>query len=185
MDAVNFLYQLGDLLTVNRQLKHCHMAVITKIDLVDEKRVQELETKIQEINPVCKIEYSENGSLNLGFLQENLLSHQWAESEETTNSEETKPKTLFINCTEPLERERFEKFIEIINKDVYRIKGFVEFSGGGWEQIDVVGNNLDYKAVEPKKMAQLVVISKIGAAIIRPLIEAWNKYVESGMELKN
>ena len=31
VDAVNFFDQLGDLETVHRQLKHCHLAVITKV----------------------------------------------------------------------------------------------------------------------------------------------------------
>lgn len=185
VDAVNFLHQIGDLETVNRQLKHCHMAVITKTDLVDSTRLAELESKIQEINPVCKIEYSANGSLALTFLSENLLQRQWAESEETTNREETKPKTLFMNCKEPFEKERFEDFIKAIHKEVYRIKGFAELSGEGWRQVDVVGDRLDYKVTEPKDMAQLVVISKVGPAVIRPLIESWKTYVGTRMELKN
>ena len=32
IDAVNFIEQLSDLETVNRQLKHCHMAIINKVD---------------------------------------------------------------------------------------------------------------------------------------------------------
>ena len=34
-DAVNFINQLTDLETVYRQLKYCHLAVITKSDLVE------------------------------------------------------------------------------------------------------------------------------------------------------
>lgn len=185
VDAVNFLHQLGDLETINRQLKHCHLAVITKTDLVNDDRIQEIGAKIQEINPVCKILYSANGSLELEFLREDLLQYQWAESEDTTNSEDSKPKTLFMNCTEPFEKECFEKFIEVINKQTYRIKGFAELSGEGWKQIDVVGDRVDYKTVPPKETAQLVVISKVGPAVIRPLIEAWKQYVGTGMELKN
>lgn len=185
VDAVNFLSQLGDLETVNRQLKHCHLAAITKVDLVDRARIGELEEKIQEINPVCRIEYSENGNLNLDFLKDNLLEYRWAESEDTTNSEETKPKTLFMNLKEPFEKEKFEKFIEIISKSAYRLKGFAELTGEGWKQIDVVGARLDYKDSEAKEKAQLVVISKVGPAIIKPLLEAWKEYVGTEMELKN
>lgn len=185
VDAVNFLDQIGDLETVDRQLKHCHMAVVTKVDLADKNRVEEIENKIQEINPVCKMEYSENGSLDLHFLQEDLMQYRWAECEDTTNSVETKPKTLFMNCNEPIGREKLEAFAAFINQSTYRIKGFVELAEEGWKQVDVVGARIDYKDVMPKEKAQLVVISKIGPAIIKPIIEGWKEYVGTEMELKN
>ncbi|MEE1394208.1 MAG: metalloregulator ArsR/SmtB family transcription factor, partial [Negativibacillus sp.] len=81
VDAVNFLDQLDDLESVHRQLKHCHMAVLTKIDLVDAQRLTELKEKIRQINPICRIETSANASLDLSFLNEDLLRYQWAESE--------------------------------------------------------------------------------------------------------
>lgn len=185
VDAAHFLEQIGDLETVNRQLKHCHMAVITKTDLVDKDRIEEIEKKIQEINPVCKLEYSENGNLNLGFLREDLIPYQWAECEETTNSVETKPKTLFMNCNEPIPREKFEKFVEFIHQSAYRIKGFAVLSSEGWKQIDVVSAKIDYKDAEEKEKAQLVIISKIGPAIIKPILDGWKEYVGTEMELKN
>lgn len=185
VDAVQFLEQLEDLETVNRQLKHCHMAVITKTDLADADRIKAIEAKIREINPVCKVEYSENASLNLTFLQENLLACQWAECEETTNSAETKPKTLIMNCNEPIPREKFEEFIAFINQSTYRVKGFAKLEAEGWKQIDVVGARVDYKDADEKEKAQLVIISKIGPAIIKPIIEGWKKYVGTEMELKN
>lgn len=185
IDAINFLDQIGDMETVNRQLKHCHMAVITKTDLVDREKITQLEMKIQEINPVCKIEESQNGDLDLHFLGEDLMQYQWAECEETTNSEETKPKTLFMNCKEPVEKELFETFIHIIKKDAYRIKGFVEFAKEGFQQVDVVGERLDYKSCDAKEKAQLVIISKIGAGIIKPIFELWKSEIGTEMELKN
>ena len=35
IDAVNFPRQLQDMETVERQLKHCHLAVVTKVDLIE------------------------------------------------------------------------------------------------------------------------------------------------------
>lgn len=45
VDSVNFLDQLEDLETVYRQLKHCHLAVLTKVDLVDGERICALKAK--------------------------------------------------------------------------------------------------------------------------------------------
>lgn len=107
VDAVNFFDQLDDLETVYRQLKHCHLAVLTKVDLVDGQRIMELKEKIREINPVCRIDVSSNGNLDLSFLNEDLMQYRWAEGEETTNSEETKPKTLFLNFEGEVELENW------------------------------------------------------------------------------
>ena len=185
VDAVNFLDQVQDLETVNRQLKHCHLAVITKIDLVEKNRVEELVEKIRQMNPVCEIAFSQNGNLDLGFLQEDLLRYQWAEGEETTNTEETKPKTLFMECQVPVEKEKLVDFLKEIIPNVYRVKGFFQLAQEGWNQVDVVGSNIDFKPCEAYETSQLVFISKIGPALIKQIFSAWESKVGTEMKLKN
>lgn len=46
-------------------------------------------------------------------------------------------------------------------------------AGKGWQQVDLVGRRVDLKPCEPKEKAEMVFISKIGPAIIRPLTAAW------------
>lgn len=185
IDAVNFIEQLNDLETVYRQLKHCHLAVITKSDLVDDNRIQELRKKIREINPVCKIEISNMGNLDYEFLNEDLLLYQWAEGEETTNSEETKPKTLFMDFDGELKKEILISFLNEIIPDVYRIKGFFKLEGHGWNQVDVVGTKIDFKVCDNYEKSQLVFISKIGPAIIKKIFAAWEDKVGLEMKLRN
>ncbi|HCQ90869.1 MAG TPA: GTP-binding protein, partial [Clostridium sp.] len=55
IDGVSFIEQLQDLETVNRQLKHCHMAVINKVDLISEGELQKVIEEIRTINPICDI----------------------------------------------------------------------------------------------------------------------------------
>lgn len=185
VDALYFFDQLEDMETVYRQLKHCHMAVITKTDLVDEDRIHALEQKIRTINPVCKIELSRNGKMDYGFMEEDLLLYQWAEGEETTNSEETKPKTLFMEFEGTIEKEVFTRFLESILPDTYRMKGFFHFCEEGWMQVDVVGKKMDFKPCDAFEKSQLVFISKIGPAIIRKIFDAWNEQVGLEMKLRN
>lgn len=184
VDAVNFFDQLGDMESVYRQLKHCHMAVLTKVDLVDADKLVALKEKIREINPVCRIETSSNASLDLSFLHENLLQYQWAENEETTNSEETKPKTLFMNFEGEIEPEKLENFLTVLEPDLYRAKGFFHFTDG-WHQVDVVGSRIDRKPCPEQEKSQIVFISKIGTAIIKKIFAAWESEVGLPMELKN
>lgn len=185
VDSVNFFNQLDDLETVHRQLKHCHLAVITKVDLVNANMIIKIKEKIREINPVCRIDVSSNGNLDLGFLHENLMQYKWAEGEETTNSEETKPKTLSMNFDGVVEKEKLELFLRKIEADVYRIKGFFNLYDSGWNQIDLVGKQIDYKPCNPQEKSQIVFISKIGPNLIKKIHDAWNKYVGLEMQLKN
>lgn len=81
VDAVNFFDQLADGQpsdeeTVYRQVKHCHLAVVTKVDLVDPQRLEAVEAKIREINPICPIEVSANANLDLSFLQRDLTQYR-------------------------------------------------------------------------------------------------------------
>ncbi len=185
VDCFNFLDQLGDTETIDRQLKHCNLAVLTKIDLVDRERIEFIKEKVQEINPVCPITESANGNIDRSFYNMDLMKYKWAECEETTNSAATKPKTFSMNFTGEVEKEKLEAFLEKIEPDVYRVKGFFKVKEEGWEKIDVVGKKLDYAAYEEQPQSELVFISKIGIALIRELANAWEECVGLPMKLNN
>lgn len=185
VDCYNFLDQLGDTETIDRQLKHCNLAVLTKIDLVDRERIELIKEKVQEINPVCPITESANGNIDRSFYDMDLMKYRWAECEETTNSAATKPKTFSMNFTGEVEKEKLEAFLKKIEPDVYRVKGFFKVEKEGWEKIDVVGKKLDYAPYEEQPQSQLVFISKIGIALIREISEAWEACVGLPMKLNN
>lgn len=185
VDALNFMEQLEDLETVHRQLKHCHLAVITKVDLVSEEQIKELEAKIRTMNPVCRIAHSRNGEMDASVLEEDLMLYQWAEGEDSTNTPETKPKTLFMEFEGEIGKDILLDFLEEALKDTYRIKGFFNVRGEGWRQVDVVGSRIDFKPCEAFEKSQLVFISKIGPAIIKKLFTLWEEKTGLRMNLKN
>ena len=185
VDALHFLQQVEDEETVNRQLKHCHLAAITKRDLVDDATIQTITDKIRAINPICRLEESCMGNLPLDFLQEDLLLYQWAEGEESINLKENKPKTLFLNFEDEVEKEALVSFFQPIIPSIYRSKGFFRIKGEGWMQVDLVGSQIDFKPCDPCDISQLVFISKIGPAVIKPIMEAWKTHVGLPMQLKN
>lgn len=185
VDALNFMNQLDDLETVYRQLKHCHLAIITKTDLVNAEQIQAIEKKIRSINPVCKMEYSECGKMDYQFFDEDLLLYQWAEGEETTNSVETKPKTLFMDFEGAIEKDVLVTFLNEIIPSTYRIKGFFNLKEEGWMQVDVVGSKIDFKPTDSFEKSQLVFISKIGPAVIKKIFDAWDEKVGLEMKLRN
>lgn len=187
VDAVNFLEQVKDEESAFRQLKHCSLAVMTKTDLADEKQTAQVREKIREINPVCRILTSVKGELEESLLTQELKEGLWAEPEETTNSIETKPKSIFMEYKGEVEKERLDQFLREISSDVHRVKGFCRLKEMGWTQVDVVGSLIDYKQAETEEetLSQLVFISKIGPMVIKKIFAAWEKQVGTEMKLKN
>ncbi|OLS02497.1 CobW family GTP-binding protein [Tissierella creatinophila] len=184
IDGVNFLDQIEDIETVERQLKFSHLVVISKVDLIDENTLQKIKEKIREINKAADIVESIDGKINYKFLEKDLLKSQWVEIENTTNTPENKPKTLTLNFKETLEKKKLTEFLDIIKKDSYRIKGFFKLEDG-WNQVDVVNKRIDYKLTDKNfEQSELVIISKIGAQIIRPIFDAWQKTVGKEMKLR-
>ena len=185
VDAVNFLEQVKDEETAYRQLKHCNLAVITKTDLADEEMISKVYEKIREINPVCEVIKSTNGEMDYSFMKKDLMVYQWAECEETTNSVETKPKSIFMEYDGTVEKEKLHAFLQAIAADVHRVKGFCNLEVCGWTQVDVVGALIDYKESEEFEKSQLVFISKIGPMVIKKILAAWQECVGSEMKLRN
>ena len=185
VDAVNFPEQIKELETAQRQLKHCNLAVITKADLVDDAAMERVRSLVRDMNPVCEILTSSLGEMDYSFLKRDLTIFQWASDEESTNTAETKPKTLFLEYDGEADEEKLARFLETLAPDTFRMKGFCNLRGRGWTQVDVVGSRIDQKPGEAFPCSQLVLISRIGPQIIRPAFAAWEETVGIPMRLKN
>lgn len=184
VDGVNFLEQIEDIETVERQLKFCHLVVISKVDLINEEILSKVKGKLRAINDKAEIQTSINGRLDYNFLEKNLMEDDWVGTEDTTNSPENKPKTLTLTYDGEITKEKLTQFIDAIKKDSYRIKGFFKLEDG-WNQVDVVGKRIDYKKTDREEPnSQLVIISKIGPQIIKPIFSAWEGIVGKEMKLR-
>jgi G3E family GTPase len=184
VDGVNFLEQVEDIETVERQLKFCHLVIISKVDLIDGEKLNKVIEKVREINHKAEIVQSINGKIDYNFLEKNLVAEDWVGTEDTTNTPENKPKTLILTYDGELTKNKLTQFIDIIKDDSYRIKGFFQLEDG-WNQVDVVGKRVDYKKTnKAQENSQLVIISKIGPQIIRPIFNAWEEIVGEEMKLR-
>ncbi len=184
VDGVNFLDQVEDIDTVERQLKFCHLVILSKVDLIDEEKLNKVKDKIREINPKVDIVESINGQIDYDFLDRDLLEEGWLGVEDTTNTPENRPKTLILTYEGNITKEKLTRFIDGIKKDCYRVKGFFQLEDG-WNQVDVVGDRVDYKPTDKgRENSQLVIISKIGPQIIRPIFNTWEEIVGEKMTLR-
>lgn len=184
IDAVNFINQIEEEETVYRQLVHCHMAIVNKIDLVDEDKIHKINEKIKEINPNCLIKYGKEGNIGLDFLNTDLKSLNKIESEDSLNTVDNKPKTISLQTEEILTRKELNEFLEKVLPDCYRIKGFFHLEEG-WVQVDVVEKLIDYKPHGERENSELVFLSKVGPNVIRTIDTNWKEIVNKPMKLKN
>lgn len=184
IDGVNFPEQLADIETVDRQLAHCHMAVINKVDLIDEAQLAEVTREVRSVNPKCDIITAVGGDIPMDFLEKDLISLQWAENEASTNSVDNKPKTIQLETTSVIPQEMLEEFLRCVLPDCYRIKGFFKLEEG-WRQVDVVEKLIDFKPCEEHDASHLVFLAKTGPMIIRTVDGAWKEIVGQPMKLKN
>ena len=184
IDGLHFPKQVKDTETVDRQLKHCDVAIINKIDLISGEQYKKVISLVREVNPHCLILHCENGRADLSFIREGFEKGSWVDSEESLNTVDNKPKTISLLCTESVEKGQFQQFLQAVLPECYRIKGFFLLDRS-WTQVDVVEERIDYKPCPEKEISELVFLSKVGPKVIRSIDEAWKKYMVVPMKLKN
>lgn len=184
IDGLHFPKQVKDTETVDRQLKHCDVAIINKIDLISGEQYKKVISLVREVNPHCKVLSCAHGQADLSFMKEAFLQGDWAFSEESLNTVDNKPKTISLVCTENVSKENFHQFLQEVLPDCYRIKGFFLLDNC-WMQVDVVEELIDYKPCLTKDISELVFLSKVGPKVIRSIDEAWKQYMDVPMKLKN
>ena len=184
IDGVHFPKQVKDTETVDRQLKHCDVAIVNKMDLISEEQYTEVLSLIREVNPHCQVLSCAHGQADLSFMKEAFLQGDWTFSEESLNRVDNKPKTISLLCSENVEKGRFQQFLQAVLPECYRIKGFFLLDRS-WTQVDVVEERIDYKPCPEKEISELVFLSKVGPKVIRSIDEAWKNYMDSPMKLKN
>jgi len=184
IDGVNFPNQVKDVETVDRQLAHCNLTVINKVDLLDLSELEEVKNIVRGVNPICMISTASYGKIDLSFLSEDLTSLKWAEYEDSLNTVDNKPKTISLETGEILSKEILTKFLKKVLPDCYRIKGFFRLDDG-WQQVDVVEELIDYKLTSEREISELVFLSKTGPQIIRTIDKAWKEIVDKPMKLRN
>lgn len=183
VDGLNFLDQVSEIETISRQVKFADMAYISKKDLIDPKKIGLIKDKLKKINPEIFI-LNLDGKDEFTFLKDNSLELKPKLWEETTNREENKPKTLTLTFYDKTSKENLELFIREIMDMAYRLKGYVNMADGTYS-VDLVNKKIDYKLESlDREESELVIISKVGNDIIRPIFKAWEEKVGIGMKLR-
>ena len=184
VDAANFLADIEDREELSRQVRHANVILLNKIDLVEPEEQEKVMGMLRSLNPVSPIYPAAFGQVDMAFLQEDLRKYQYVEGEPSLNSSETKPKTLVLRTAGPVKQAQLNRFLQELAPQCWRMKGFLPLDTG-WHQVDVVGKYIDYKPCAVRETGELVIISRIGPAVIRPIIDTWKRLVTVEMTLKN
>lgn len=184
VDGVHFLEQLEEIETVEKQVRHAQMAILNKVDLINDDEKAKIGLVLKELKKDILIEEAAFGAFDWDFMKQDLLALSPLHFDETSNKEENKPKTLHLTTDEVIDRDKLSQFLETIKKDCYRIKGFLELNDG-WNQVDVVGRRVDFKPIGSRdESSTMVFISKIGPQVIKPIFAAWEDSVGTTMKLR-
>ena len=184
VDAANFLADSESREELARQVCHAHVIILNKTDLVEPAEQERVLAALRELNPISPIYAAAFGQIDMAFLEEDLRKYQYVGGEPSLNSSESKPKTLVLRTAGPVKQRELHEFFSRLAPQCWRMKGFLPLDTG-WNQVDVVGKYIDYKPCPAREQGELVIISRIGPAVIRPIIDTWKQVVSAEMVLKN
>ena len=173
VDVANFLADLESREELSRQVRHANMILLNKTDLVEPQEQEKVLETLRELNPVSPICAAAFGEVD-----------QYVGNEASLNSSESKPKTLVLRTAGPVKKAEVDAFLRQLAPQCWRMKGFLPLDTG-WSQVDVVGKYIDYKPCPAREQGELVIISRIGPAVIRPIMDAWKELVTAEMTLRN
>ena len=142
VDALFFPKVLPKMVSVERQLRHSHLVVINKCDLVDEDQMAQVEQTISALNPQAKILRTTYGRIAWDSLKLDVFA---IADEETTNRIETRNKNLVLQLVYEPDEAVFRDFLSAIGSHFFRVKGLVHL-GGQIQKVDQVNHQIQ---IEP------------------------------------
>jgi G3E family GTPase len=185
VDALHFIEQISDLITLKRQIECADIAILNKVDRVSEEALLEVESVIVSIQPKIRMMRSSYFNLDFSFIEKGIDQVFVPELRDSYNTEDNKPKTIMLSYQEPVPQGNLIRFLETVSASAYRIKGFVETLEGRF-QVDVVSRTIDFAETEKMLEAStLVFLSKVGPQIIRVVDQAWKAEMGTEMKLSN
>jgi G3E family GTPase len=115
--------------TTRLQIEGADILLLNKIDLVDAKQIEQLETKLREINPSAAIIRTERCRIDPKLL---FGISQSRERKVAPPQHEHQPefKSFVFGSDNIFSRDRFERFADALPANVIRAKGFVRFPDG-------------------------------------------------------
>lgn len=181
VDGVYFEKELSAMVNVERQIKHSHIILINKTDLINTSKLNDIQNKIRKINARAKICAIQFGQIELETLK-NQVFH--IDEEESTNHQDKRPSTIVLRFKNEPNKNNLTDFLNELTADFFRIKGYVVINKTNYK-VDVVNESIEIISVaEMCKKSELVFLASTGIRSISKLTKAADKYISGLFELE-
>ncbi|MCX7772904.1 MAG: GTP-binding protein [Clostridia bacterium] len=178
VDGIHFLRALDKMVSVERQIRHSHLILINKVDLIPVRSLAEIMDKIVLINPKAQILPVTYGALDMAL--DDLAVFDIAD-EDTTNRQDNKPVNTVVEFVKEPSLEALEAFLHGVSGYFFRIKGFVKIkdqiykTDTVFDQVSVVKFEAKHTEDVEEMVNRLVFLSSEGLSSLSTLIrEAQN-----------
>ena len=156
--------------TTRLQIEGADILLLNKVDLVDAKQIESLETKLGEINPSAQIIRTEHCQIDLELL---FGIPQSRKKKVAPPQHEHQPEfeSFTFSSNKTFSRDCFERFAEQLPANVIRAKGFVRFHDGA-QLFNFVAGRWELEPFENDKTELVFIGKKIAAeksTIVRAL----------------
>lgn len=190
VDALFFPRVLPKMLSVERQLRHSHLVLVNKCDLVGAAELAAIEQTILSLNPKVKILRTTYGQVDWDNLQLEVFA---IPDEETTNRIETRNKNLVLNLVHEPPEDAFRAFLQAIGSHFFRVKGLIRL-GGELQKVDQVNSQIQVGPYQPadgelapaalQEVGRLVCLTSQGLESISHLARMADQYMPGYFKLE-
>lgn len=181
VDCQTFLELSQVLPVLSRQLRYANAVLLNKCDLADSQTIAQICHRVEEANPNAKIYKTTYCQIDIRQIAAELRAPM-EESEESTNTYESRPTALVMYCDQPLTRREIVAFLAQIAPYTYRIKGFWPSKDGVWK-ISAVSQNLEIEPWDRVEPFEVVAISSVGIKLVSVIIQASKETVNGKIHL--
>jgi G3E family GTPase len=174
IDTVNFEGYKNLSLTARRQAEFTDLIIFNKIELADLAQKQAVVAHVRELNETTPIVEAPNGIVNLELVfgldtnnLDRLLNDDAADHEMDchghTHLENEGIGTFKIEIDHPVLIADLKEFLDKLEPNIIRVKGFVKMPDDSWKLVNKVGIRTDISDCDPQSGSGMIVF--IGFAI--------------------
>lgn len=180
VDAVRFPKLYATARTCVKQLAASDAAVVNKVDRANAEQLAETLSLIRGQRPDMPVLETSFGVVGAEIL-ETLSQARVLPEHDMMLTEDLTLRKMLITVAPSITPYNLQKFLEMFLEDTFRVKGFIQTSGGLY-LVDCVGNLVQLSpyagAVAQEKVGRLVVLSGAGMPVKKRVKEAVRWYPE-------
>ncbi|MCZ8539933.1 CobW family GTP-binding protein [Psychrobacillus psychrodurans] len=111
------------------QIKHAHLIVANKVDLLSDNEIALVTLQIQGLNSHAPIIQTSNAKLPLKMITNLEATYFSQEIQQAAIGKQLSLSSRLHTFTEPVNKDEFEKWVKELPDTIYRMKGYVPLKG--------------------------------------------------------